>query len=244
MRNFALLVTVATCLLVLACSNKSESTDSEELIANQSAGTIAGQDDVNNSESTYQPPADGRLTDTQIDMYIAVRKHEGEMLASSAKNVAEKSQKAKESSNGISSSINSFEAMQAAMDFANLDFKAAKDLKYNPDEYEWVKQTILDTNIAIENANQAAALQTDFLMNLEKSKQEMEQSIKDAPNEETRRALLDARESLDKGKEQLSRQMKLSEDIKHNQRLIEKHQTELSVLNDEIRKWSHLDKLH
>jgi hypothetical protein len=70
----------------------------------------------------YKPPADGRLSRRQVEMYLEVHQREGTIR----------------------------EAMRAKGDLANLAtaaLRAARELGYNPREYAWVRDRVLEAEM-------------------------------------------------------------------------------------------------
>jgi septal ring factor EnvC (AmiA/AmiB activator) len=70
----------------------------------------------------YTPPADGRLTDGQVRMYLKVRERECRIREAAA-----------------------FEAQRRR---AAADLRAAQEVKVNPKEYAWVREQVLEAEAA------------------------------------------------------------------------------------------------
>ena len=84
-------------------------------------GTASLMDQVAKAPE-YKPPADGRLNRRQVEMYLEVHRREGEIRG----------------------------AMRAKGDLANLataDLRAARELGYNPREYAWVRDQVLEAEM-------------------------------------------------------------------------------------------------
>jgi hypothetical protein len=111
----------------------------------QEKGTLDVMDQVSKAPD-YQPPAAGHLTDGQVKMYLAVRERELKI-----REVAFKELKAKgDQANQEKRNVGFFEAMKAVGDVADVataDLRAAQELGYNPKEYQWVKDRVLEAQM-------------------------------------------------------------------------------------------------
>lgn len=192
----------------------------------------------------YQPPVDGKLSDEQIKMYIAVRKRESEMLAGSAEKLNDRSKQANELQ-GLRGLVNSLDALQELATFASLDVQAAAELNYNTAEYQWAKETILDTNMSVKMADFANTTSPETLKEMERNKMEFQKAMNEAPNEEIKKELADALQNMDKQTLEINKSVSqltnLPEHVRYNKALMDKYQQDLNVIEDEIRKWEHLE---
>src|SRR4030095_12202991 len=84
-------------------------------------GTVDLMDQVSKAPE-YKPPADGRLTGRQVEMYLDVRRREQKIrqVAKAAGDLAE---------------------------LATADLRAAQELGYNPKEYSWVRDRVLEAEM-------------------------------------------------------------------------------------------------
>src|SRR4051794_1418283 len=125
-------------------------------------GTMDLMKDI--SKDKYDPPADGKLTDAQIQMYLKVRGHEKD-IAQVARAEAQKHAAAadKAGNKSISGMIEGFKTLGSAADMFTADIRAAKDLGYNTQEYLWVKGQVLAASSAAigEKMQQSLAAQMD-----------------------------------------------------------------------------------
>jgi hypothetical protein len=89
----------------------------------------------------YKPPADGRLTESQVRMYLDVRPRERRI-----REVASKS--------------------ASPADAATADLRAAQELGFNPKEYQWVRDRVLEAQMlqATQALNQQVALSREALL--------------------------------------------------------------------------------
>lgn len=108
-------------------------------------GTIDVMDEISKAPE-YKGPADGRLTDQQVKMYIEVRQREQKIREVALKELKAKGDKAKEEKR----EVGMFEAMKAIGDLADVataDLRAAHELGHNPNEYTWVKERVLEAQL-------------------------------------------------------------------------------------------------
>ena len=108
-------------------------------------GTVDLMDQVSKAPE-YRPPADGHLTDRQIEMYLDVRRREQKIREVAFKNLQAKEDKAKAEKRDVGL----FEAMKAVCDIADAataDLRAAQELGYNPKEYSWIKERVLEAQM-------------------------------------------------------------------------------------------------
>jgi hypothetical protein len=90
-------------------------------VHDQAPGTASLMDQVAKAPE-YKPPADGRLDRRQVEMYLEVHRREEKIR----------------------------DALRAKGDLANLataDLRAARELGYNPREYAWVRERVLEAEM-------------------------------------------------------------------------------------------------
>ena len=141
---------LATTLLgaaLIAGACKSKPADDEASIKEtlQEKGTIDVMDQVSKAPE-YKAPADGKLTDSQVKMYIEVRQREQKIREVAFKELKAKGDKAK----AEKKDVGMFEAMKAIGDLADVataDLRAAQELGHNPNEYTWVKERVLEVDM-------------------------------------------------------------------------------------------------
>jgi hypothetical protein len=76
------------------------------------------------SAARYEPPADGRLTEAQVRMYLAVREREWRLREAAANDAVRR------------------------REAAPADLRAAQELRANPKEYAWVRERVLEAEVA------------------------------------------------------------------------------------------------
>jgi hypothetical protein len=85
----------------------------------------------------YPPPADGRLTDAQVKMYFDVRQREQQIREVAFKEFQDKGD----------TFLESLKTVGDQPDIATADLRAAQELGFNPKEYQWVKERVLEARM-------------------------------------------------------------------------------------------------
>jgi hypothetical protein len=135
----------------------------------------------------YHPPADGRLTEAQVKMYLDVRQREQQIREAAFK----KRQEAGETPPADSGQDQPayVEVLQTVgdqpdvADIATADLRAAQELGVNPKEYAWVKERVLEARMqetALALSQQIAESRQQVLSQLDKSRQETTDPVRKA----------------------------------------------------------------
>ena len=96
------------------------------------------------AEDKYNPPPDGRLTGTQIENFIEIRKR-----AKVIENVAHREIEERAKSEGKQTSLSDIiQAGRIVGLLSTADVRASQELGFNSAEYEWVKQQVIDASSA------------------------------------------------------------------------------------------------
>src|SRR5260370_4540931 len=91
------------------------------------------------SKDKYTPPKDGRLTDSQVQMYLKVREHE-QVIAQAAREKLQRQGEAVKKAGGeksIAGMVEGFKSINTVGEFLTADIRTARDLGYNTAEYQW-----------------------------------------------------------------------------------------------------------
>jgi hypothetical protein len=181
----AQLLTASICVLAIVsgCRKSGEDEASIQKRLNEK-GTVDLMDQVSKAPD-YQPPADRRLTGRQVEMYLDVRRREQKIRQVALKNLKAKEDTAKAEKRDVGF----FEAMKGVGDIADAataDLRAAQELGYNPKEYSWIKERVLE----------AQMLQTTKALNQQvaqgqRSMLEMLEEQKRAATDDAQRAAID-----------------------------------------------------
>jgi hypothetical protein len=222
---------VALCLLLAlaACSDK-EASISEDL---QEKGTTDLMKEV--AEDTYDPPADGKLTEAQMTMYLKVREEEkkiARVAKEEAKQHAQKAEKAGEKS--LAGMIQGFKTLGSVADLMTADLRAAKQLGYNSQEYLWVKEQVLAVSGAAiaDQMSQAISSQMDAAI------QQAKKARDEATDEATKKMYTDMLASYEQNKTEMAQQQDADPALAHNRTIVKKYQNELNAYADELAKYS------
>lgn len=158
-------------LLLLGCGKKPAEDEASIRESLEEKGTIDLMDQVSKAPD-YQAPPDGRLTERQVEMYLAVRKRELRIREVALQSLQTKGKQAEQESRKVSP----FEAMKALGDLADVataDLRAAQELGHNPKEFQWVKERVLEAQVLATTQalnQQVAKSRESLLANLEEQK--------------------------------------------------------------------------
>ena len=188
------------------------------------------------ADDKYTAPADGRITDAQVQMYLKVREHE-KKIADVAK--AEMKQHAddakKKGEKSIGGVFDAFKAMGSAADLLTADIRAAKDLGYNTQEYLWVKQQIL----AASTSQMAEQFSNAMSQNFDKAYNDAKKAYDEAKDEQTKKVYADMLASYEKSKQEMSKSAEAVEPaVQYNRQLLSKYENALNAYAAELSKWS------
>lgn len=197
-------------------------------------GTMDLMKDV--SKDKYEPPADGKLTDAQMQMYLKVRGHEKD-IAQVAKKEAQAHADAanKAGDKSIAGMIEGFKTMGSAADMLTADIRAAKDLGYNTQEYLWVKTQVLGASGAAMMSKMAEATNASF----DSAYTQMKKSYDEARDDQTRKMYKDMLDNYDKQRAEMKKDSaaNISPAVAYNQQLIAKYDGALNAVANEMSKW-------
>jgi hypothetical protein len=197
-------------------------------------GTMDLMKDV--SKDKYNPPSDGRLTDSQMQMYLKVREHEKDIAQVARKEAqahADAAKKAGEKS--IAGMMEGFKTLGSAADMLTADIRAAKDLGYNTQEYLWVKSQVMTASSAAMMAKVSEATNASF----DSAYTQMKKSYDEAKDDQTKKIYKDMLDNYDKQRAEMKTQSasELSPAVAYNQQLISKYDGALNAVAAEMAKW-------
>ncbi|HYM60116.1 MAG TPA: hypothetical protein VEZ11_04415 [Thermoanaerobaculia bacterium] len=187
------------------------------------------------AKDKYTPPADGKLTDSQIQMYLKVREHEKQIAQVAKQQLKEHADAAKKAGdNSIGGLVEGFKGLSSAAELITADVRAAKDLGLNTQEYLWVKGKILEASTS------AMAQQTASAMNasLDASYQQMKKSYDEAKDEQTKKALGDTLAAYEKSRSEMAaNQPKEDSALAYNRQLLSKYENAINAVFHEASKY-------
>src|ERR1051325_6310329 len=185
------------------------------------------------AKDSYDPPADGRLKDSQIQMYLKVREHEKQIAQVAKDEMKQHVASADKSKNSLAGMIQGMKALGSAADFVTADLRAAKDLGYNTQEYLWVKQQILavSTTAMTEKFNDA------MKANFDKAYTDAKKAYDEAKDEQTKKLYADVLAGYDKSKNELQQKVEQDPAVSYNPQLLTKYESALSAFAHEMEKY-------
>jgi len=139
-------VLALACLLVLglaACGGAEDEASIEERL--EEKGAMEVMEEAGKAE--YEPPADGRLAEAQVERYIETQRRAAKIRQVAKKKMEETAAAGEESGEGDSvwSQVrNMGDAMQGFGDVMTAELRAAQELGHNPAEYQWVKEQVVE----------------------------------------------------------------------------------------------------
>jgi hypothetical protein len=225
---------VITLSFVLAGCKAKEAIDKAQ-IANdlQKKGTIDLMKEV--SEDTYEAPADGKLTEAQVQMYLKVREKEvaiAQVAKAEAQKHAEASKKAGEKS--LSGMMEGLKTLGSAADMLTADIRAAKELGFNTQEYLWVKGQVM----AASTAAIGEQMQKSLAATLDASYAQMKKSYDEAKDDQTKAMYKQMLDGYEQSKKEMAANQEQEEPAtKYNRQLLSKYENTLNAFATELSKW-------
>lgn len=224
-------------VVLTACGN--DTVESIQNIQNSEVAEIMDKAD----QDSYEPPADGQLTEDHIKMYLAVKKREAELRKSEADKVKKKMDKAeKADEESISGVMQNLDAMQQIASYVMLDIRAAQKLNYNTAEYEWVKNTLLDAASQSMLGNMEE-MQKNMAKSMNESMVQLEKMRNETKDPQARAALDQQIQEMKQGMQEMeAEQQAMTPAEKHNIALYTKHKDEINIVENELNKFAGLDE--
>lgn len=228
----SLLLMLCLCVALAGCKAKElaeKASISEDL---KERGTTELMEQVANDE--YNPPADGRLSDNQVQMYLKVREHE-KKIAQVAKDEMKKHAEAaeKKGEKSLTGMLDGFKALGSAADLMTADIRAAKDLGYNSQEYLWVKQQIL----AASTAQMAEEFSKSMQQNFDQAYADAKKAHDEATDEQTKKLYADVLAGYEKSKQEMASQTEQDPASAYNKQLLSKYENALNAFAHELSKF-------
>jgi hypothetical protein len=197
-------------------------------------GTLDLMKDV--SKDKYQPPADGKLTDAQMQMYLKVRGHEKDIAQVARKEAEAHADAAKKAGDkSIAGMMEGFKTMGSAAAMLTADIRAAKDLGYNTQEYLWVKSQVLAASSAAMMSKMADATNAS----LDGAYTQMKKSYDEAKDDQTKKMYKEMLDNYDKQRAEMKKESaaNIAPAVAYNQQLIAKYDGALNAIATEMSKW-------
>lgn len=228
MRQSVIIFLLTVCV---ACGSSSSEDDAQVL---KDKGVLDVLEEAD--KDSYDPPADGKLTEKQVQMYLEVKKRERDLTKVAAEQLSKKNQELKDAEKegaGLAAAWKGIEALKGLGNLVTADIRAAQELGYNTAEYQWVKEQVLEAGLATYAHN----LREETNSALKQTLQELQAAREKAPNDEMRSFYDTQITNYEKMIAEQAEQDKPPEATAHNQQLIQKYADDLKLLEEEIRKY-------
>lgn len=227
---------VVVCLLAAVACGRGEKKSPEEISKTLDE---RGTTDVlkKAADDKYDPPADGRLTDAQVQMYLKVREREKDIARvarQEAQTHAKKAEAAGEKSLG--GMMEAFKTLGSVADLATADIRAAQELGLNSAEYTWVKTTIL----AVSTAEMSEKMIVATSSAVDSSYAQLKKQYDETTDETTKKALGEMLAQYEESKSDIDEQKgDIEKDAAHeyNKQLVSKYAGTLDALTIELAKY-------
>ncbi|HVG24088.1 MAG TPA: hypothetical protein VND45_08050 [Thermoanaerobaculia bacterium] len=185
------------------------------------------------ADDQYTAPADGRLTEAQVQMYLKVREQEKKIAQVAKEEMKKHAADAEKKEKSVAGMLDGFKALGSAADFVTADIRAAKDLGYNTQEYLWVKQQVL----AASTAQMAEEFSKSMQANFDKAYAEAKKQHDEATDEQTKKLYADVLAGYEKSKQEIASQTQQDPAVAYNRQLLSKHENALNAFAQELAKY-------
>ena len=188
------------------------------------------------AEDTYDPPADGKLTDAQVKMYLKVREEEQKIARVAKDQLKQHSDKADKSGDkSLAGMMAGFKALGSVADVMTADIRAAKQLGYNSQEYLWVKEQVL----AVSGAAMADQMNQAINAQLDAAYREAKKMHDEATDPEMKKIYAQMLASHDQTRNEMKQQQQdVDPAVAHNRRLVSQYENELTAYASELAKYT------
>lgn len=222
-RLLALAAILALALTTTACLG-CRGDDAEDEAAIEERLDETGSIDVVEwaAQAEYDPPADGRLSEGQMEMYVAVQRRAAKIRQVARQRLDGRTTENEEGDKQIGFGA----AIRAAGDFGDLmtaELRAARELDENPAEYQWVLGKIAEAQVATlgNQARQGFARASAEMLGA------LEERLEESENADEREAL---REQIAELRESAAEQEGgVSDANRHNLELYERYRAEIEA---------------
>lgn len=229
-RTFAVVFCLSVALFGCKAKEAAEKADVEKSLSEK--GVTDLMEEI--SKDSYNPPADGRLTDNQVKMYLKVREREVKIAQVTKEQLKEQAKKAKEAGDNksIAGMVEGFKALKTAANFVTADLRAAKELGYNTQEYLWVKGQILAASTSVMTEKMGQAVNASF----DQAYAQTKKAYDEAKDETTKKMYGEMLAGYDKTREEMKQRQSGTEPaVAYNRQLLTKYE---GALNAWAKEWS------
>lgn len=186
------------------------------------------------ADDKYTAPADGRLSDAQVQMYLKVREHEKKIAQVAKEEMQKHAAEADKKEKSFAGLVEGLKAVGSAADFMTADIRAAKDLGYNTQEYLWVKTQILGVSTSAMAEQVSQVMSTNF----DNAYDEAKKAYDSAPDEQTKKIYADALAQYDKQRQEMKQTAQQQDPaVAYNRQLLSKYENALHAYAQELSKY-------
>lgn len=187
------------------------------------------------ADDHYEAPEDGRLTDSQIQMYLKVRDHEKKIAQVARQELEQHAKKAEEKGDkSLAGLMSGFKALGSVADALTADIRAAHELGYNTAEYRWVKEKVLEASGAAFQETMAKSMN----QMMDQGYADMKKQFDKATDPDHKKALGEFMAQYEKGRQEMAaEQGTIDPAVRHNRELLAKYESELNAVAQELAKW-------
>jgi len=185
------------------------------------------------ANDSYTPPADGRLKDSQVQMYLKVRDREKAIAQVAKEEMKQHTADADKSKNSLAGMLQGMKAIGSAADFMTADIRAAKDLGYNTQEYLWVKTQIL----AVSTSAMAQKFSEAMKTNVDKAYGDAKKAYDEAKDEQTKKMYGEILAGYDKSRQEIQAPASTDPALDYNRQLLSKYESAMSAYAHELSKY-------
>jgi hypothetical protein len=223
---------LASSLLLGGCKAKEMFDDARIAADLQNKGTLQLLKET--ADDHYDPPADGKLTDAQIQMYLKVREHEKKIVQVAREQLKTQSEKADKNDKSLRGLAAGFKALGSVADVFTADIRAAKELGINTAEYLWVKGQVIEAGSSAMAEEMHRATAAMFETTYGQLKEQYEQ----ATDEASKSMMAEMLRNYDESRKQMDADRQVENPaIAYNRTLLSKYDGALSALAHELSKW-------
>lgn len=229
-------VYLSIAMMSLAGCGKESREDIAENLKDKDAMDVVRQA----ADDEYDPPADGKLTETQIEMYLKVREKEVEIAKVARQNLEAQAAKVKEKGDRtLGGLMEAYKGMGSAADFLTADIRAAQELGFNTAEYMWVKGQVVQASAA-EYAEKAQAQMSGLA---DQAYTNLKKQYDETTDETTRQTLKTMLDQMEKNRAELdAEKMGVDDADRYNRDLLSKFEEPLKAIAMEATKWNDDEK--
>lgn len=215
----------AVMLLALGCGGEP---DAESSLSERSFRDVMEKAD----EDEYDPPADGKITEAQLDMYLEVREHEKAVAEAARQKLEETAEQLKGEERSVKGFLEGIKGMGNVADYLTADIRAAQDLGYNTAEYRWVKEAISEAVFA-EMSRRA---RQRFSSQMEENREQLEQQLAEAETDAQRKIYEGMLAAFDESGTDVD-DVEMSDAVRHNLALLERREDVVETVAKELGRW-------